>query len=94
MAVHFDEHPAAGLGNDVHVVRLEPDTDLDPVMEWMDWLNLNGLRAPAPARFVGGAQEMPVGHTAYFTVELEPGRYAWITETAAARGMVKEFTVE
>ncbi len=94
VAVHFDEHPAAGLGNDVHVVRLEPDTDLDQVTEWMDWLNLNGLRAPAPARFVGGTQEMPVGHTAYFTVELEPGRYAWITETDAARGMVKEFSVE
>jgi len=35
-----------------------------------------------------------VGYTAYFTVTLEPGRYAWISESSAALGMVKEFTVE
>ena len=40
----------------------------------------------------GGAT--PVGHTAYFTVNLEPGRYAWIAESAAAQGMVREFTVQ
>ena len=43
---------------------------------------------------VTGTQEMPVGHTAYFTVELESGRYAWISESTAALGMVKEFTVK
>lgn len=93
VAVHFEEHPEFGLGNDVHVVRLEAGTDLDEVVRWMDWMNVDGLRAPAPARFVGGTQEMPVGYTAYFTIELLPGRYAWISEVTAADGMVKEFTV-
>ncbi len=93
VAVHFAEHPVVGLGNDVHVVRLEAGTDLDEVVSWMDWMNVDGLRAPAPARFVGGTQEMPVGYTAYFTIELLPGRYAWISEAPAALGMVKEFTV-
>ena len=94
VAVNFDEHPAYGLGNDVHVVRLEEGTDLDEVIAWMDWMNIDGLRAPSPAAFVGGIHEMPAGYTAFFTVDLEPGRYAWIAESGAARGMVEEFTVE
>jgi hypothetical protein len=94
VAVHFQEHPEFGLGNDVHVVLLEDDTDLDEVIAWMDWMNIEGLRAPSPAEFVGGTQEMPIGYTAYFTVDLTPGRYAWIAESGAALGMVEEFTVE
>ena len=94
VAVNFEEHPEYGLGNDVHVVRLEEGTDLDEVVQWMDWMNVDGLRAPSPAAFVGGIHEMPAGYTAFFTVDLEPGRYAWIAESGAALGMVKEFTVE
>jgi len=94
VAVNFDEHPEFGLGNDVHVVRLGEGTVLDEVVEWMDWMNVDGLRAPSPAAFVGGVHEMPAGYTAFFTVDLEPGRYAWIAESGAARGMVEEFTIE
>ncbi len=94
IAVHFEEHPEVGLGNDVHLVRLEAGTDLDQVTKWMDWMDINGLREPAPAQFLGGAQEMPVGYTSYFTVDLAPGRYAWIAEASADKEMVKEFTVE
>ena len=94
VAVHFEEHPDVGLGNDVHVVRLDDGVSVDEVVPWMDWMNVDGLRAPAPAVFVGGTQEMPVGYTAYFTMELEPGRYAWISEASAADGMVKEFIVQ
>ena len=94
IAVNFDDHPAAGLGNDVHVVRLEEGTDLDEVIQWMDWMNVDGLRAPSPAAFVGGVHEMPAGRTAFFTVDLEPGRYAWIAESGAELGMVEEFTIE
>jgi hypothetical protein len=94
VAVHFDQHPEFGLGNDVHLARLEEGTDMDAVVGWMDWMNLNGLVAPAPTEFVGGTHEMPVGHTGYFTVELTPGRYAWIAESTAAQGMVREFTVD
>ena len=57
-------------------------------------MNVGGLGEPAPATFVGGVHEMPAGYTAFFTVDLEPGRYAWIAESGAARGMVEEFTVE
>jgi len=94
VAVHFDEHPQYGPGNDVHVVRLDEETELDEVVQWMDWMNVDGLRAPAPATFVGGIHEMPAGYTAYFTIDLTPGHYAWIAESGAALGMVEEFTVE
>lgn len=94
VAVHFAEHPEVGLGNDVHLVRLEDDADVDEVVEWMGWMNLNGLKSPAPAEFLGGTQEMPVGYTAYFAVDFEPGRYLWISESTAEMGMLKEFTVE
>jgi len=94
IAVNFDDHPAYGLGNDVHVVRLEEGADLDEVVQWMDWMNVDGLRAPSPAAFMGGVHEMPAGRTAFLTVDLEPGRYAWIAESGAELGMVEEFTVE
>ena len=94
VAVHFNEQPEFGLGNDVHVARLGEDQDLQEVIGWMDWMNITGLQSPAPASFLGGAQEMPVGNTAYFTVQLEPGRYAWIAESAAEKGMIESFVVE
>jgi len=37
---------------------------------------------------------MPVGTTAYFAADLEPGRYAWIAESSADKGMVVEFFVD
>jgi len=94
IAVHFAEHPEFGLGNDVQLARLDEDGDLQELIDWMDWMNIGGLQTPAPARFLGGTQEMPVGNTAYFTVDLEPGHYAWIAESAAARGMVQSFVIE
>jgi len=94
VAVHFKEHPKYGLGNDVHLVKLNDNTNLDDVIQWMNWMNINGLRSPAPAEFLGGTQEMPVGYTSYFTVNLEPGNYTWISETATDNKMVNKFTVK
>ena len=34
VAVHFQEHPEIGLGNDVHVVRMEEGTDMGVVVLW------------------------------------------------------------
>lgn len=93
-AVHYEEHPELGLGNDVHVARLDETTDLGVVAAWMDWMNLDGMQAPAPVEFVGGAEEMPVGSTSYFTVDLEPGRYAWVSEATTTDRLIEAFTVE
>lgn len=94
VAVHFKEHPEVGLGNDIHLVKLAENTNIDSVKVWMDWMEVNGLAPPAPAEFLGGTQEMPVGYTSYFTVEFEAGDYAWVTETVAASVRHSTFTVE
>ena len=94
VAVHYKEHPEIGLGNDVHLIEVADTTNMDEVIAWMNWMNIEGLESPAPAKFLGGAQEMAVGETAYFKVKLDTGNYAWLSESAAARGMVKKFTVE
>ncbi len=65
----------------------------EDLLPWMDFLNVEGLQNPAPAVFFGGMQERPEGQTAYFTVELESGRYAWISEAPDVRHMVQEFAV-
>ena len=97
-AVHFEEQMlhGHGLGHDVHIARIVGDTDLDEVAAWMNWADPNGLEVPAPAEFVGGAQTMPEGHTAYITVDLEPGEYAFVAEVdePRAKGMLEVVTVE
>lgn len=94
IAVHYAEHPEVGLGNDVHLARLKEDSDVDEIVRWMDWMEIDGLRAPAPATFVGGAHEAPMERASYFRVELEPGRYLWIVEAVAEVGRAKEVVVE
>lgn len=83
------------VGHDVHLVRLDQDTDLVQLAKWMDWTRPEGLNTPAPVMFMGGAQEMPQGGTEYMHVTLEPGRYAWIAEITdpVANNMLKEFSV-
>jgi hypothetical protein len=92
---------ALHLGGDydnVHLVRIVSETDLAPVIEWMDWYTADGLRAPAPVEFLGGVHaygnESPTGRV-YFTVEaIKPGEYAWIVEAPVSERMWKRFVVE
>lgn len=92
-AVHFKEQQAFGLGNDIHIIKVDDSTDMDIVTQWMDWSNLDGMVSPgAPAIFIGGTQEMPAGYTAYFECNLEPGDYAFIAEIPSGR--YKTFTVK
>lgn len=97
VAVHFVDQEVHEnfVGSDVHLVRLTDETDLDALETWMDWSQPKGLETPAPAEFLGGCNEMPAGGTAYFTVQLDPGRYAWISEVPKSRekGLLKVFTV-
>ena len=81
-AVEFAEQRLHGnaLWHDVHVARVDDDTDLDELAAWMNWANPEGLEDPAPAVFIGGALMMPEGSTAYVTVDLEPGECAFIAE--------------
>ena len=74
-------------------MRLEDDTDLAALGDWMNWIS--GLQTPAPAEFLGGTHEMPAGKTAYFSALLTPGRYALIAEVPdpAAKGMLLTFSI-
>lgn len=92
--IHFKEHPEAGVGNDLHLIRVNENTDLDAVLDWMDWTNIMGLEPPAPAEFLGGSHEMPVGSTSYFTVNLDPGKYAFVNEAVMRKGNVLQFEVD
>lgn len=58
----------------------------------MDWVD--EMREPAPAEFLRRAEQIPVESTGYVTVDLEPGRYAWIAEKYRPRIVVHEFTVK
>lgn len=91
--VHVTEEPEGGLvGHNVQLVRLEKDTSLQVVGAWLDWVD--GLEPPAPVEFLGGSGQMRAGATSYVHLDLEPGRYAWISEGYAPKGMVYEFSVE
>lgn len=93
VAVHAAENPEVGWGHSVHLARLDPGTDVSEVVRWMNWFEIDGLRTPAPAQFLGGVHAMPEGHTAYFDVDLEPGRYLLLSEATGHLGVLREFTV-
>lgn len=93
IAVHTRENPEQGFGHSAHLARLDADTSVDDVVAWMNWFAINGMAAPAPAEFIGGVHFMPVGETAYMTVDLVPGRYLLVSESTAHLGVLKEFTV-
>jgi hypothetical protein len=97
IAVYFEDQIVHEnfVGHDLHLARLTDSTDLDGLAKWMDWSQPNGLQTPAPVEFLGGADDMAAGNTEYFTVTLEPGRYAWISEVTNPdqKGMLKPFTV-
>lgn len=91
--VHIAENPEQGFGHNVHVARLETESDVDEMVRWMNAFDLGGLRSPGPATFIGGVQIMPSGNTAYFTLDLEPGRYLLLSEYTGHQGVLREFTV-
>lgn len=91
--IDFLEAPPGPFPFDVHIARLEEDTDMDRVVHWMDWTNVGGLRAPAPVEFLGGMEHMQAGRHGYVAVDLDPGQYLWISRTNAAR-MQARFTVK
>lgn len=91
-AVHFGERsvPGAFPYQDLHLVRLTESATLNEVAEW----TVGAFEAAAPAPVLGSAHAAPAGRTAYVTADLEAGRYAWISDATAEKGMVKTLIVE
>lgn len=95
VAVHVTDTPEGMLPHDINLFRLESETTtVEEIVAWMDWMDLGQFRAPGPGISIGGVEHLPAGATGYKTVDLEPGRYAWVSQGYGARGMVEEFTVE
>jgi plastocyanin len=82
------EHQPEGKPHDVHVARLGPNQTVQDFATAMETLDLTDVY------FIGGAEDMPEGYTAYFTADFEPGRYAFWCHYHSEDGMVQEFTVE
>jgi len=84
------------VGQDVHVVRVDKSADIQAALDWMDWQKPAGLLVPSPVTFMGGINDvMPAGSTAYFTVDLPLGDYAFIGEAPQAdkKGLLLEFEI-
>lgn len=94
IAVHVDENPEGFLMHDLNLVRLEEGTSADEVGAWMDWMDLQQFRSPAPGHSFGGVEHMLAGSTGYTTVELTAGRYIWVSEGYGSQGMTHEFIVQ
>lgn len=85
------------VGHDVNLVQLGENADKQALEAWMNWATPTGLMTPAPegVTFMGGTNESPAGSVQYFTVDLQPGNYALISEVpnASEKNMFVEFTV-
>lgn len=85
------------VGHDINLVKLGKNVNLQDLENWMNWADPKGLIEPAPVgfTFLGGVNDMPTGNTGYFTVILESGNYAFISEVpnALSKNMLKVFVV-
>lgn len=91
VAVHFGERPDSDDRPflNLELMSLNEGASVEEVARW--WKN---YEAPAPVEFLGGVPAMSAGATAYITVDLAPGRYAWVSDATRTHGMKKVFTVE
>lgn len=85
------------VGHDVNLVKLVDGADEKVLEAWMDWRDPKGLIEPAPEgfTFLGGVNDMPEGSKSYFKANLEPGKYALISEVpnASEKNLLKTFVI-
>ncbi|HUF76044.1 MAG TPA: hypothetical protein VMM35_07185 [Longimicrobiales bacterium] len=69
---------------------------MDPSHEEFTWAVDLSARCLPSWQVIGGINELSAGSTGSFTVQLEPGEYALISEVsrAAEKGMAVRFEVE
>lgn len=98
-SVHFKDQIVHEnfVGHDIHLVKLDDHADIDLLEKWMNWADPKGLITPSPegVTFLGGVNDMPAGSTGYFSAELLPGKYAFISEVPSTRSknMLKLFEI-
>lgn len=97
-AVLMDADSAGNpVHNNIHLIKVDENTDLNEVNTWMDWYKVGGLRAPAPADFLGGVSTydaVPGESATYFSLEIdEPGDYAWIVQVSEGEQLWNNFKI-
>jgi hypothetical protein len=84
-------------GHDVNLAKMDENASIEELENWMNWVDPKGLIDPTPTgiTFLGGVNNMPAGNKGYFTVDLQPGNYALISEVpnALSKNMLKTFVV-
>lgn len=85
------------MGHDVNLVKVENDSLVTDLNNWLNIVDFNAFRSPEPEGllFLGGVEDLPAGKTGYFEVTLEKGNYVLISEipNVVERKMIKPFTV-
>lgn len=85
------------MGHDVNLVKIENDSLISTLGDWLNSIDFKAFRSPAPEGllFLGGVEDLPSGKTGYFEVNLEKGSYVLISEipNAVERKMIKAFSV-
>lgn len=94
VAVHAEEEPEGGFPHNVHVAKVDPDTEVNELVRWINYMEVDGLMPPTPATFFGGMHVLSEGNTGYFTIDLEPGQYLFFSEFTSHMGVQQEVTVE
>lgn len=91
-----EEPPAQAFGQNVHVLHLEPEADIDEIVQWFNWYTPTGMSSPSPdqATFIGGIHFLPVNRPGFFRVDLQPGRYLFVSGPTARFGVFKEIIIE
>ena len=65
-----DQAPERDSAYFAMLARLDPDASVEDLVDW-------NLHVPPPAQYLGGFEYIPTSDSAYFRVDLTPGRYAW-----------------
>ena len=85
------------MGHDVNLVKIENDSLISVLNNWLNVVDFQAFRSPEPDGFLflGGVEDLPAGETGYFEATLEKGNYVLISEipNAVERMMIKPFTV-
>lgn len=85
------------MGHDVNLVKIENDSLVADLNDWLNSVDFNAFRSPAPEGLLllGGVEDLPAGQTGYFEATLEKGNYVLISEipNVVERNMLKKFTV-
>jgi len=84
-------------GHDINLTKMDKNASIEELENWMNWVDPKGLIDPSPTgiTFIGGVNNMPASNKGYFTVDLQPGNYALISEVpnALSKNMLKTFVV-